>query len=209
LVVAFLALFVALSGTSYAVSQLPAKSVGTKQLKSNAVTGAKVKDGSLRAADFRPGQLPAGPAGPTGPAGASGMSQSAGAWASRNPQFVVPPQYVEMFSLTQFADYSTGRLRLRGPSRLVLSGTVTFVQFDRTAVAHCRFEVKRGNEWEQAGLTQMFVDYDPGGFMYLPLTAVVDATSSTEDVRIVCRSDNDTTEVGFSQGSFSVVVTDR
>lgn len=218
LVVAFLALFVALSGTSYAVSQLPTKSVGTKQLKNNAVTGVKVRDGSLRAADFRRGELPKGPAGaagPQGPPGASGMSQSGGAWASRRPGFTIPApaersRYVEMFSLTQYADRATGKLRLSGPARLVLNGSVTFGQFDRVAVAQCRFEVKGARDWEQAGLVETLVSYDPGGgFMSLPMTAVADADASTEDVRIACRSDNDTTKVQFWQGSFSVVVTDR
>src|SRR6266511_4295158 len=40
---------------------LPRNSVGAAQLKKAAVTGAKVKDGSLAAADFAAGQLPAGP----------------------------------------------------------------------------------------------------------------------------------------------------
>jgi cytoskeletal protein RodZ len=51
LVISILALFVALGGTSYAITQLPKNSVGTPQLKKNAVTGAKVKDGSLTGAD--------------------------------------------------------------------------------------------------------------------------------------------------------------
>jgi hypothetical protein len=84
MLVAFAALMVALGGTSYAVAQLPANSVGSKQLKKNAVTAAKVKDRSLVAKDFKSGQLPrgdkgepgargpAGPAGPTGPAGPEG-----------------------------------------------------------------------------------------------------------------------------------------
>jgi hypothetical protein len=42
IVVACLALIVALGGTSYAVSQLPANSVGSKQLKDHAVTPRKV-----------------------------------------------------------------------------------------------------------------------------------------------------------------------
>jgi hypothetical protein len=46
--------------------------VGTAQLKKSAVTSVKVKDGSLRAADFGAGQLPAGPQGPKGDAGATG-----------------------------------------------------------------------------------------------------------------------------------------
>jgi hypothetical protein len=46
--VAYLALFVALGGTSYAAAKLPANTIGTKQLKNNAVTSAKVKNNSLR-----------------------------------------------------------------------------------------------------------------------------------------------------------------
>jgi hypothetical protein len=77
--VAYLALFVALSGTSYAAvaTRLPANSVGT----------AQVINHSLLKKDFKAGQLPrgargpagargavgaAGPVGPAGPAGAAG-----------------------------------------------------------------------------------------------------------------------------------------
>ena len=85
MVVACVALVVALGGTSYAtVLQVPKASVGTAQLKTgavttkklaaNAVTGAKVRNGSLRKADFGPGQLPTGPTGPQGPAGSPGLS---------------------------------------------------------------------------------------------------------------------------------------
>jgi hypothetical protein len=80
-VLALVAMFVALGGTSYAVTQLPKGSVGSKQLKKNAVTSKKVKDGSLLARDFRAGQLasagapgPAGPQGPVGPQGPAGVA---------------------------------------------------------------------------------------------------------------------------------------
>jgi hypothetical protein len=53
MVVAFIALFVAIGGSSYAVTRLPTNSVGGKQLRKNAVTGAKVKNGSLTAADIK------------------------------------------------------------------------------------------------------------------------------------------------------------
>jgi Collagen triple helix repeat (20 copies) len=76
--VAFLALLVALGGTSYAVVQLPRNSVGTAQLKKNAVTSPKVRPGSLLRSDFRSGQLPAGPRGPAGPAGPAGERGPAG-----------------------------------------------------------------------------------------------------------------------------------
>jgi hypothetical protein len=59
MVVACVALVVALSGTSYAeILNVPVSSVGTVHLKSNAVISSKVKNGSLLAVDFKPGQLP-------------------------------------------------------------------------------------------------------------------------------------------------------
>jgi hypothetical protein len=85
LVISCLALALALGGTSYAAAlALPKNSVGpvqlktsavtTKKLAPNAVTTAKVLNGSLLKADFKAGQLPAGPTGPAGPAGPSGLS---------------------------------------------------------------------------------------------------------------------------------------
>jgi hypothetical protein len=47
LVVAVVALFVALGGTTYAATSLPKNSVGTEQLKKNAVTGTKIKNGAV------------------------------------------------------------------------------------------------------------------------------------------------------------------
>jgi hypothetical protein len=82
MLVALLALFVALGGSSYAALQLPNNSVGSKKLKNNAViskkikngavTSKKVKDGSLLSADFKAGQLPAGPRGEKGEKGDRG-----------------------------------------------------------------------------------------------------------------------------------------
>jgi hypothetical protein len=61
LVVACVALGVALSGTSYAdILSLAPGAVGTAQLKANAVTSPKVKNGSLLAVDFKPGELAGG-----------------------------------------------------------------------------------------------------------------------------------------------------
>ena len=69
--IGLVALCIALTGTAYAAT-LPRNSVGGAQLKKNAVTSPKVKKSSLLASDFRPGQLPAGPAGATGPRGPEG-----------------------------------------------------------------------------------------------------------------------------------------
>jgi hypothetical protein len=70
--VAYVALFVALGGASYAAIAIPRNSVGARQLKRNAVTSPKVKDHSLRAIDFAHGVLLAGPRGETGPRGPTG-----------------------------------------------------------------------------------------------------------------------------------------
>jgi hypothetical protein len=57
---------------------LPPNSVGTAQLKNGAVTGSKIKRGSLTPALFRGGVFPAGPVGPAGPAGPAGTAASLG-----------------------------------------------------------------------------------------------------------------------------------
>lgn len=50
MVVAFLALVLALGGTSYAVTRLPANSVGSKQLKAGAVTRSDIKKDAVNGA---------------------------------------------------------------------------------------------------------------------------------------------------------------
>jgi hypothetical protein len=54
MIVACVALFVALGGTSYAAIKLPANSVGTKQIKNSAVTAAKIADGSVSTSKLGP-----------------------------------------------------------------------------------------------------------------------------------------------------------
>jgi len=68
MVIASLALFVALGGTGYAVTRLPANSVTTRQVVNH----------SLLAVDFKSGQIPRGPQGPVGPAGPTGPQGPAG-----------------------------------------------------------------------------------------------------------------------------------
>jgi hypothetical protein len=82
---ALVALAVALGGTGYAATVLPAASVGTAQLKDGAVVSAKVKNHSLRAVDFAPGQLPAGESGPAGAQGPQGPAGSAGPQGPAGP----------------------------------------------------------------------------------------------------------------------------
>ena len=84
-VIALLALFIALGGTSYAVTALPKNSVGTQQIKKDAVTGAKVKNGSLSSADFAAGTLLKGDTGASGATGATGATGPQGATGAAGP----------------------------------------------------------------------------------------------------------------------------
>jgi hypothetical protein len=99
-VIASIALLVALSGTSIAAvtAAVPNNSVGTSQLKndavtsakikngqvqnadlgSNAVTSNKIKNGTIQASDLSSGAKTSGPAGPTGPTGPAGPQGPAG-----------------------------------------------------------------------------------------------------------------------------------
>jgi hypothetical protein len=96
-VVATLALMVALGGTSYAAFKLAPGSVGNKELRAGAVTSSKVKDGSLLARDFKPGQLPGGAKGTPGAMGATGPQGVQGE-PGGNGQDGVPGLGVSAFS---------------------------------------------------------------------------------------------------------------
>ena len=86
-VVAYLALFVALGGTSYAAITVTGSNVTDESLtgqdvrdgslrsrdvENNTLTSSDVRDSSLRERDFLPGSLPQGERGPAGPEGAKG-----------------------------------------------------------------------------------------------------------------------------------------
>src|SRR5881397_735315 len=74
-VMATLAVFIALGGSSYAALKLPRNSVGATQIRAGAVRSSEVKNGALHSADLSVGTRralrgAAGPAGAQGPAGA-------------------------------------------------------------------------------------------------------------------------------------------
>jgi hypothetical protein len=113
-VVAYLALFVALGGSSYAAikvtgknvknSSLTGKDVKNDSLKGADVTGlgtGDIRDSSLLAQDFKPGQLPAGaqgpkgadgPRGPEGPEGPGGDDGTALGYAHIDTEGTIDPE---------------------------------------------------------------------------------------------------------------------
>jgi hypothetical protein len=88
---ASIAVFLALGGGAYALT-LPRNSVRSKHIKNgqvkrpdvarNAIDSRRVRNRSLLAEDFAPGQLPAGTAGPVGAAGQDGAPGKDGATGS-------------------------------------------------------------------------------------------------------------------------------
>jgi hypothetical protein len=135
MVVSMVALIVALGGTSYAVVQLPARSVGSKHLKpkavakahvkSNAITSAKVKNGSLTGKDVNEAKLAkvasaavADQAGQAGLAGRAGVAAGLDRVVYRVSVVTVPPAPDTNNSASGFA---TARC---DPGQLVVGGGV-------------------------------------------------------------------------------------
>ena len=112
-VVATLALFLALGGTSYAALTITGKQVKNssltgKDVKNGSIAGGDVKKGSLLSSHFKAGQLtggsggPAGPSGPSGPVGPVGPTGPVGATGATGG--VSGVQIVEELSLNTSAD---------------------------------------------------------------------------------------------------------
>jgi hypothetical protein len=88
-VIAFVALVAALSGTAVALpgsnsvnsGDIKNSSITSSDVKNNSLKSTDIKNGSLVSKDFKSGQLPAGATGPAGPAGPAGAPGSALAFA--------------------------------------------------------------------------------------------------------------------------------
>jgi len=120
-----------------ALNALPRGSVGPLQLKNNAVTSVKVKNGSLLRADFRTGQIPAGragPAGPAGPAGAAGPPGLAGLQA--------------VFTTGAAASTATRTLTAACPSgKVAMGGGVSTTPVNTAAVAITASYLANATTW--------------------------------------------------------------
>lgn len=120
-VISLIALFVALGGTSYAVVKLPAKSVGNRELKSNAVTSAKIRARSVGRSDLAPSARvgsrgPRGAAGPAGPAGPAGHAAAAASVEAWQPLRMIGSwsYYLAGYPPAAYRKDSLGKVHLRG-----------------------------------------------------------------------------------------------
>jgi hypothetical protein len=147
-VVATLALFIALGGSSYAAVQLTRGSVKTQHIARGAVTGIKVKNGTLRKGDFRTGVLLKGEQGPAGPAGSQGPTGPQGVQGVPGPTEGVgstggsaaPSASFEISQASQAIQTdATGKLFVYGKATLSVDCTVgnprTGLYVDGVAVA--------------------------------------------------------------------------
>jgi hypothetical protein len=119
-------------------------SVGTAQMKKDAVTGPKVKNGSLSGADFKPGTIQPGPAGPKGDTGPKGDSGAPGAKGDKGDRGPAGPSGVSGYRVilsngmtlnpgktaSAIAVCPTGKKALGGGFQLSPGATATFSSTD-------------------------------------------------------------------------------
>src|ERR1700754_49918 len=128
-VAASLALFLALGGAAYAATQLPKNSVGTNQIRKEAVTAGKIarKTRQQLQGDRGP-QGPQGPQGKTGKTGAKGATGARGATGATGARGAngtdgTGPAF-EVFATGKALPGSIAAQTL-GPGAYVLSANVT------------------------------------------------------------------------------------
>ena len=156
--IAYVALFVALGGTSYAAAQLPRNSVGKKQLRKGAVDSRAVKNASLRLSDLHPSARgvgpkgpagakgapgPAGergPAGPTGPGGTPGSTGATGPTGPAGPTEGASTDAYTVNGLTPVADATIdpATVSTTRAGRLLVSKTIGSLQVDCSGGATLR-----------------------------------------------------------------------
>jgi hypothetical protein len=168
-VMATLAVFIALGGSSYATLTITGKDVKNSSLtgsdvKDNSLTGADVKgitsadvtDRSLLASDFKAGQLPAGPPGAPGQQGQQGAPGQTGAQGPAGPtagaaggEYDDPP-----------ADPSI--VLEHATIHMSASGRIYAMASIRQAAASCAFTAPSGGAFGNCTMTLgLYVDGEP------------------------------------------------
>jgi hypothetical protein len=179
-VISSIALFVALGGTGYAVAKLPRNSVGTTQLKANAVTSGKIRKGAVQASDLAPAvrggsgnRGPRGPAGPTGSQGPAGPSETI--QVKRAEGVLIPVEAGGSAALASLA-LPAGSWMFNAQTRIVYGGGSEF--FD------CFLETTPG---ERLGEGTLHVGDTPQAVIAGSIPTQIAATfAATTTVRYIC-----------------------
>lgn len=212
-IIATIALFISLTGTGYAVTQLPKNSVGNTQLKKNAVTASKVKNGSLLAEDFKTGELPQGAKGDTGATGAQGERGASGERGLQGPQGAqgVPGPtasgQVTSLSGTTLNSSSTvlaslseasNTITTTEPMRLIANSQIyvfkTIANASNESTVSCYLEYKESADVSWTGIGEGSEVFLPAAGVGVTTHGTVVATGAapllsagTYDVRVACR----------------------
>src|SRR4051794_7440851 len=184
-VIAVVALILAMGSGAYAAFQLPKESVGTRELKDDAVISRKVRNGSLRAPDVRPGELPF-----------VEYEQIA-----RPPGDLVLSQ--DLSPVVSLGDHSSEMITVTGYTRLVASGTVT-IRNTGTATPIAECELAISPDFAPTSFIEFSFESaetappGPIGYLTLPVSGTVAKEEGTWEVAIRCKnatSDNSDLEV--------------
>ena len=136
-VMATVAVFIALGGTSYGIAtgsidsrEIKNDTVRSKDIRNNQVRSKDVRNFSLLSRDFAPGQLPAGPRGATGPVGPQGPSGATNVVVRSNSATVNPNSSLTITN--RFVPCASGE-RATGGGAIILndSGVPTNTGDDR------------------------------------------------------------------------------
>jgi hypothetical protein len=119
--IAYVAIFASLGGTSYAAIAIPNNSVGNKQLKKDAVDTAKMKNGSVMVLDFKAGQAPAAPKGAKGDPGDPGPNGAGGGQGQKGDKGLPGDAATGGYSVTSLNHGTAAEQKIpNGPPQLVV-----------------------------------------------------------------------------------------
>ena len=147
-VVASLALFLGLGGAAFAATQLPRNSVGTGQLKREAVTAGKIAKKTRNQLRGRRGATgPQGAQGRTGKQGPKGAAGAKGATGARGPAGIdgTGPAF-EVFRATAGETTSSTLQQALGAGAYVIAADVTATNNTGTEAMPIECTITAGNE---------------------------------------------------------------
>lgn len=217
-VMSTVAVFLALGGGAYAITKLPAKSVGAKQIQKSAVVSSKVKDKSLLGKDFKPGELAQGKAGDQGLPGAQGPpGPTASSFSSHAPAAVSitsgSQSETQVMELTDGS--SGGLLKIGFNGRILVNASIFLRNSDQNAPSNvsCRLKIApQGGPFTPISnsTSVLLIPDPPSQDLYstaqVPLVGAVDEPPGIYNINVGCTTGlSGGTSVFFEQGDLTAV----